>query len=72
MSIFVSALKKSEYPKKHLVFLGNKKGIANLKNNDTKFSWLDIDRWLYKFHELWQGIEYDTVGDGEYDYLGNL
>jgi len=74
--IFVSTLimahTKSEYPKKHLTFLGNRKGLANIRNNNWELSWFDIDTWLYNFHERWHGIEYDTVGDGEYDYLGNL
>ena len=72
ISTLIGALKKSEYPKKHLIFLGNKEGLANVKSNNCKFVWLDIDGWLYDFHKRWRGIEYDTVSDGEYDYLGNL
>lgn len=72
MSTLLLLDKKSEYPKKHLTFLGNVQGLSNVKTNNWEFSWLNIETWLHDSYEKWQGIEYDTVGYGEYDYLGNL
>jgi len=72
MNTFMILYKKSEYPKKHLTFLGNTKGLPNTIEVKRVLSWFDIETWLYKFYMSWQGIEYDTVGDGEYDYLGNV
>ena len=69
MSTFMILYKKSEYPKKHLTFLGNTQGLPNTNKKHQSLSWFGIDTWLYQFYMKWQGIEYDTVGDGEYDYL---
>ena len=71
MSTLMILDKKSEYPKKYLTFLGNIQGLPNIKKNKWELPWIQINTWLHEFYMDWQGKEYDTVGDGEYDYLGN-
>jgi len=71
MSASMVIFKKSEYPKKHLTYIGNKEGPPNTRINDRELDWGGIDKWLYEFYERWQGIEFDTVGHGEYEYTQN-
>ena len=67
MSTIVITHKKSDYPKKHLTFIGNKQGSPNTRSNNREFSWFSFES-LPEYYECWQGVEYDTVGEGEYEY----
>lgn len=60
--------KKSYYPKKYLTFIGNQAGPANNMINGRGMAWAHIDT-LYEFYDMWQGIEYETLGSGIYHYL---
>lgn len=68
MSALMFVFKKSEYPAKHLTFIGNRKGPANNGINNRDLTWGDIDTWLYEFHQLWRGVEYETIEEGVYRY----
>lgn len=68
MSGLIHMFKKSEYPAKHLTFIGNRQGPPNKEINDRDLTWVDIDTWLYELHQLWQGIEYETIEEGVYRY----
>jgi len=68
MSTYLHLYKNSEYPAKHLTFIGNRQGPANCESNYQVLAWFDIDAWLYEFHQLWQGVDYDTIGKGVYRY----
>lgn len=68
MSALVHMFKKSEYPAKHLTFIGNRKGPLNNMTNKRELSWGGIEGW-YEFFELWQGVEYETVEEGVYRYI---
>ncbi|MCL2426586.1 MAG: hypothetical protein FWD05_09650 [Oscillospiraceae bacterium] len=72
MNAVISMHKKSDYPTKFLTFLGNTQGLPNVRKGEHDCAWLTIDSSLYTYYLEWQGKEYDTVGEGEYDYLGNM
>lgn len=71
--IWVSALfdisSKKKYPSQHLTYLGNGIYASNNMVNERIVPWSNIDDFLYNFHRLWDGIEYETIGDGVYRYL---
>lgn len=71
MSALITWAKKSEYPKKYLIFLGNMQGPLNLKHKQRELSIANINGW-FTYYEKWQGIEYDEISEGEYDYKGNI
>lgn len=60
---------KRQYPAKHLFYLGNKPGPSNKMDNDQQTGWNRIEETLCKFYLEWVGVEYDTIGDGIYDYV---
>ena len=68
MNALVSMSSKREYPKKNLTFVGNIKGPLNMRKSEQNFVWAHIDRVLIRYYQLWQGIEYDTIEEGIYDY----
>jgi hypothetical protein len=70
MSAYMFSYKKSEYPKKYLTYLGNRKGPANNMSTKRVFSW-GGQEWLYKKNQIWRGIEYETVEEGVYNYTPN-
>lgn len=61
MSALILMFKKSEYPAKYLTYIGNRQGPENNIINKCVLTWGNIETWLYEFHQLWQGIEYETV-----------
>lgn len=67
MSTFVHMFSKSDYPAKYLTFIGNRKAPANNEVNKRILSWCGIDIW-YEFHQLWHGVEYETIEEGVYRY----
>jgi len=69
MSALMRMFKKSEYPAKHLTFIGNKQGPLNNMENKRELAWGDIDTWLYDYYVQWQGIDYEAVGEGLYEYI---
>jgi hypothetical protein len=69
MSAIMNMFKVSEYPAKHLTFIGNKQGPLNTMENNRELTWGDIDTWLYEFYELWRGIEYETLSEGIFEYI---
>jgi hypothetical protein len=68
MSAYIHMFKKREYPAKHLTFIGNRQGPANNMINNRGIGWVNVDAWLYKFHQRWYGVEYETIGEGIYRY----
>ncbi|NLD47062.1 MAG: hypothetical protein GX660_07665 [Clostridiaceae bacterium] len=68
MSALIYMSKKTFYPAKYLTFIGNRKGPANNMINNRELAWSHIDTWLYEFHQLWNGIKYETIGEGVYRY----
>lgn len=68
MSALIHRDRKSDYPEKCLTFVGNKQGPPNNRIVNRNVTWCDIDRWLSNFYRLWQGIEYETIGEGVYRY----
>lgn len=71
MSALMICAKKSEYPAKHLTFVGNKQGPQNIAENRRELWWGDMERWLYEFSTLWEGFKYKTKDEGIYDYDQN-
>jgi len=69
MSALMDITYMREYPKKHLTFIGNRQGPLNLMSQKRKLNWVEIDNWLYKFYQRWEGIEYDNVIEGVYDFI---
>ena len=64
--------KPSEYPKKHLTFLGNVPGPAN---NDLSGSlliaplyWRSLGNALSWYYQIWRDKKYETVEEGIYRY----
>ena len=75
MNCLFDLYKMSEYPKKHLTFIGNKQGPLNIKIAANEYR--DRLGWSIMWNiddcfDQWSGIEYDTVGEGEYEYFGNV
>lgn len=68
MSTFIHLYKKSDYPAKRLTYIGNRQGPANKMINKRVVAWFDIDIWLYQFHQLWYGVEYETIEECIYRY----
>lgn len=68
MSALIYLPKKSYYPAKYLTYIGNCQGPANKMNNKREICWTHIDS-LYEEHQRWNGIEYETIGDGVYRYV---
>lgn len=69
MSAYFGVYKKRNYPKKYLTFLGNRKIIANNMKCTREWSWAQVDGALYRAYQRWQGVEYETIGDGIYHYI---
>ena len=69
MNAYLGVFRKRNYPKKHLTFVGNRKVVANNMVCKRGWSWAHVDWALYDAHQRWQGIEYETIGDGIYRYL---
>lgn len=69
MSALMPLYKKRDYPKKYLFYLGNQPGPSNKQDNRQELAWSNIENSLRLFYQLWDGIEYDTVEDGIYDYV---
>lgn len=72
MSAYIFMFKKSDYPVKHLTFIGNQKGPANKEINKRVLTWGNIDTWLLKFYHLWNGLKYETIHEGMYRYRQSL
>ncbi len=72
MSCIIFAFTKRDYPKKHLTFIGNETGPLNQMVNRNELDWGSIDDWLYNFYQRWHSIQYNTLGDGIYDYIQPL
>lgn len=70
MSAYIHMFRKSDYPNKYLTFIGNKQGPANKMINNRCLTWFNIDRWLYEFYQIWNGVVYETIGEGIYRYNG--
>ena len=68
VSVYFGVYQKNYYPKKHLTFLGNRRIISNNMPCNAKMSWAHIDWIPVIFYNKWQGIEYETIGDGIYHY----
>lgn len=72
MSSTIFAFSKRDYPKKYLTFIGNRPGPLNQMVNRQELDWGNIDDWLYEFYQYWRNIQYDTLGNGIYDYAQPL
>jgi hypothetical protein len=68
MSAYIYMIKKREYPAKQLTFIGNRQGPVNNMVNKRRIGWVNVDAWLYEFHQLWYGVEYETIEEGIYRY----
>ncbi len=68
MNALIHMDKKSDYPSKHLTFIGNRQGPTNKICSNQITTWSRIDLWLQKFYQLWQGVEYEIVENGVYRY----
>ena len=69
MSAYSGVYKKSWYPKKYLTYLGNCKIIENTVACEQRMGWAIVERSVIRDHLQWQGIEYETIGEGVYHYL---
>ena len=60
--------KPSEYPAKHLTFLGSMPGPANrdISGWIQSISWFGMEYFLSHYYQFWQGREYETVEEGVY------
>ena len=68
MNALISMSSKREYPRNCLTYIGNGQGPYNLREDEQTLSWWNIDSSLILYYNLWQGIEYDTISEGIYDY----
>ena len=68
MNALIHMDKKSDYPSKHLTFIGNRQGPTNKICSNQITTWSRIDLWLQKFYQLWQGVEYEIVENVVYRY----
>jgi len=59
---------KSSYPAKYLSYIGNRPGPTNINMSYNILDWWDIDNWLFRFHQDWQGKEYETLEEGVFRY----
>ena len=70
-SIHIS--RQSEYPAKHLTFLGTVPGPANKNHIGWSMhgilDWLGLEYNLGHYYQFWQGREYETVEEGVYNYI---
>jgi len=68
MNGYVSFYKKpSEYPKKYLTFLGNKRGQVNKHFAFKDIGWLGLEYQLCHNYGFWRGKEYDEIEVGIYN-----
>ena len=67
MNGYIYMEKPSEYPKKHLTFLGNKPGPANSKIALFDMGWYIIDNNLVYNYLFWKDKEYIEVEKGIYE-----
>ncbi len=56
------------YPKKRLFFIGNRQGPLNLRIAKQSCVWGHMDYNLIRFYRLWQGIAYEEVCPGYFEY----
>jgi len=68
---------KRSFPAKKFIFVGNIAAPANKmhklrKRDNTYFDFQRADVWFIKFHKEWDGITYDTVGDGEFLFVPRM
>ena len=76
MNGYIYIDRSSEYPAKHLTFLGNMPGPSNKYFAYKYFGWLNLDRKLSHNYEFWQDKEYYEIEEGVYnciiDYDGHI
>lgn len=76
MKGIIPIFKPSEYPKKHLTFLGNTLGPTNksFSRMSTAYSFIgwSIDYFLINCYQFWQGKEYKTAYEGVYDVMNGM
>ena len=64
----LSVIKPSDYPKKHLTYIGNKSGPVTKVINGRIEALLNLENFSFYYH-FWQGRKYEEIEEGIYDYI---
>ena len=68
MNALMAAHSVRGYPKSSLIYLGNQPGPANYRQDPWTVTWRDFERLFCKQHMRWDGLAYDTVDEGIYEF----
>ena len=56
------------YPQKWLTYLGNTEGPENKMKTDQAVMWCRLEIAFPKFQNLWKNEQYESLGNGIFDY----
>ncbi len=71
MNAVVVMVHSRAYPKKRLFYIGNCQGPPNFRFSPQQIVWAHFDRLLPNFYHIWQGIRYEEIAPGYYEYSQN-
>ena len=68
MNALMAAHSVRGYPKSSLIYIGNQPGPANYRQDPWTVTWRDFERIFCMQHMRWDGLAYDTVDEGIYEF----